>query len=185
MEQPSLNARVASLEWRLRRTRLLVAVFAALAIAAPLVAWRSAEPEVLRVRALIVVDERGRERVVIGAPIPEPAGRRIAPATGLAINDSAGAERFGLGLFPNGRVVMGFDAPPGTGDDRNRERITLVADSQGGAHIRFLDRTTRAKAFLRLAADNQVYLDLLDWQPGKIISRRIGFRGDTLIEEKR
>ncbi|MFN2564476.1 MAG: hypothetical protein ABR499_05625 [Gemmatimonadaceae bacterium] len=179
MDQPSLEARVASLERQLRRTRLLIASLASLAIAAPLAAWRSAEPEVLRARGLIVVDERGRERIVIGAPIPEPAGQRIAPSTGLAIRDTAGAERFGFGLFPNGRMVMGFDAPPGTGGGPHRERITLVADEQGGARIRFLDRHTRAKALLRLGTDDQVYLELLDWQPGKIVSRRMGFRGDT------
>lgn len=30
------------------------------------------------------------------------------------------------------RMVMGLDAPPGKGDDRNRERITIVADEDGG-----------------------------------------------------
>ncbi len=68
-----------------------------------------------------------RVRIFLGSPVPDPAeGRRVAPATGLVINDSAGAERFGLGLFPNGRVVMGFDAPPGTGDERNRPVATAA-----------------------------------------------------------
>ena len=186
MEQSPLEKRVASLERRLRKMRLLIATLTALAVAAPFVAWKTTPPEVLRVRGIVVLDEQGRERIHIGSPVPDPAeGRRIAPSTGLVINDSAGAERFGLGLFPNGRVVMGFDAPPGTGDERNRERITLVADERGGAHIRFLDRTTRAKAFLRLNADNEAYLDLLDWHSDTIVVRRIGARGDTLIAEAR
>jgi hypothetical protein len=37
---------------------------------------------------------------------------------------------------------MGFDAPRGKGDDRNGERITIVADETGGGYIRFLDRRT-------------------------------------------
>jgi hypothetical protein len=39
-------------------------------------------------------------------------------------------------------LVMGFNAPPGTGDDRNRERFTIVADEKGGAAIRLKDRRT-------------------------------------------
>lgn len=180
------EARVTALERQVRRMRFVVVLLATVAVAIPFVAWRSGQPEVIRVRGVIVVDEAGRERIFLGSPVPDPAeGRRVAPATGLVINDSAGAERFGLGLFPNGRVVMGFDAPPGTGDERNRERLTLVADQRGGAYIRLLDRTTRAKAFLRLDTDNEAYLEFLDWHENKIVSRRIGARGDTLVEEAR
>jgi hypothetical protein len=50
---------------------------------------------------------------------------------GLRINDPNGAERFGASYMEDGRVVLGLDAPPGTGDDRNRERINLVADEKG------------------------------------------------------
>ena len=38
------------------------------------------------------------------------------------------------------RVVLG--APPGTGDDRNRERVTIVADAQGGAYVRLKQPST-------------------------------------------
>jgi hypothetical protein len=37
-----------------------------------------------------------------------------------------------MSVLPNGSVVLGLDALPGTGDDRNRERITIVADQNGG-----------------------------------------------------
>lgn len=183
---PSLDGRLLLLERQLRRTRKILAVLIALTFVVPILALKSAHPEVLRVRGLVVVDERGRERIFLGAPVPNPsAGERIAPATGLVINDSAGVERFGLSLFPNGRIVMGSDAPPGTGDDRNSERLSLGADERGGSYIRFLDRTTRAKALLRLDDDNRVYIEFLDWQAGKIVTRRIGFGGDTRIHTKR
>src|SRR5436190_3752112 len=62
---------------------------------------------VLRVRALIVVDSAGRDRMFLGAPVPDPReGKRISPSVGLTVNDSAGNERFGLGLQSSGRFTM-------------------------------------------------------------------------------
>ncbi len=47
--------------------------------------------QVLKARGLIIVDERGRERIFIGSPVPDPKeGARRKPATGITINDPAG-----------------------------------------------------------------------------------------------
>jgi hypothetical protein len=186
MSDLHLARRVELLERQLRVARKLLAA----AMLAPLlivaIAWTGSAPEVLRVRGIIVVDAQGRERIHIGAPVPDPVeGKRISEGTGLTIHDTTGAERFGLNLFPNGRMVMGLDAPAGKGDDRNRERISLVADQHGGAYVRFLDRQTRAKAFLRLGDDDEVSLDLLEWKDRTIAMRRISFAGDTVVEEER
>lgn len=54
---------------------------------------------------------------------------------GMVINDADGYERFGLRLRDDGAVGMGFDAPRGAGDS---ERIHIVAESDGGACLRFL-----------------------------------------------
>ncbi len=183
----SLEERFAHLEHRVTRLRRINTALVAAALLVGVSAWRpAAPPPVLRVRGLVVVDDKGRDRIVLGAPVPDvKEGKRSAPGTGLVVNDTAGYERFGLNLFPDGRLVMGLDAPPHTGDDRNRERISLVADKAGGAYIRFLDRKTQAKAFLSLDDDDQVYLDLLDWDASTIRSRRVGARGDTNTVEKR
>jgi hypothetical protein len=58
--------------------------------------------EQLRVRALIVVDEVGRERVVLGAPIPDLAVGMVGlargrPANGLLIVDERGRNRVAVG----------------------------------------------------------------------------------------
>jgi hypothetical protein len=103
----------------------------------------------------------------------------------MVINDENGYERFGLGLQANGRMGMGFDAPPNTGDDRNRERINIVADEQGGASVRFLDRRTLVAGFLRLDTDNQLWLEFLDVQPTEVITRRIGFKGEETTRRAR
>jgi hypothetical protein len=120
----------------------------------------------------------------MGAPI---ADRNVAgnPRTGLIINDASGVERFGLGLQESGRLVMGLDAPPGKGDDRNRERITLVADENGASHIRFLDRTTSIPARLYLDEQNRVWLEFTGTQANEMVRRRIGFSGDETTRTPR
>lgn len=137
----------------------------------------------IRARSLIIEDAAGRDRIVFGAPLADPQGR-VSPTTGMRINDPQGAERFFVGLFDNNRVVMGFDAPPGTGDPRNRERITLVADANGGAYIRFLNRKTSVPGRLILDEDDRLYLEFNDTVDGKFTTRRIGFGGEQIIQPK-
>lgn len=143
--------------------------------------------QVIKARGLIIVDEKGRERVILGAPMPDPPneGKRINPAYGMMILDSNGYERFGLGLIDNGQMAMGFDAPPGTGDDRNRERLHFIADPKGGAMIRFLNRKTSVPGWIRLGDDDKLYLEFIDVQKdkNKVIKRRIGMDGEERLEE--
>ena len=85
----------------------------------------------------------------------------------------------------HGRIGMGFDAPPKTGDDRNRERINIVAGEKGGACLRFLDRRTLVAGFLRLDANNQLWLEFLDVGPTEVVTRRIGFKGEETTRTAR
>ena len=67
----------------------LLVVVAVSAITLPSVTAQG-QPEVLRARGLIVVDEQGRERIVIGSPVPDPReGKRLNPSTGMVITASA------------------------------------------------------------------------------------------------
>jgi hypothetical protein len=131
----------------------------------------------LRVRGLIVEDASGRPRVVVGPVDAQSSVRGV----GLRINDINGVERFGLSLKESGSMGMGFDAPPGTGDDRNRERINIVADETGGAFIRFLDRRTSVAARMSLDAQNQVWMEFSDYVQKPTISRFIGLTGDKTV----
>ena len=59
---------------------------------------QAAQPERLTVKRLAVVDEKGVERVVISAPLPEPIingkrGKRDSPVSGVMIYDPKGNER--------------------------------------------------------------------------------------------
>jgi hypothetical protein len=143
---------------------------------------------VLKTRGVIIVDDRNRQRVIIGAPVPDPpveGRKRVSPGHGMIILDPEGYERFGVGLMDNGQMGMGFDAPPGKGDDRNRERLHFVADNDGGAMIRFLNRKTSVPGWLRLGEDDKLYMEFIDVQKdrNKVIRKRVGFSGEETIEE--
>ena len=103
----------------------------------------------------------------------------------MRINDPNGIERFGLTLFEDGRMGMGFDAPPGKGDDRNRERINIVADQEGGSYIRFLDRRTLIAGRLVLSPDNKLWLEFLDVGDKEVVRKRLGFSGEETVREAR
>jgi len=176
-----IDSRIAGIERQCRQLRiaLVLVVIGALTLSAwttRTAAQQPANPQALRVRTLIVEDEAGQPRVVIGAPMPQ-SGNRV----GLRINDDRGVERLGMSLQPNGNMVLGFDAPPGTGDDRNRERITLVADQSGGAYIRFLDRRTSEAARIYLDPQNQVWTQFSDYVQKPPLVKRIGLSGEEVV----
>jgi hypothetical protein len=133
----------------------------------------------LRLRELIIEDAQGRPRIVMQAPIAEgPSSNRV----GIRINDPRGVERIGLVVTDAGNAVIGLDAPPGTGDDRNRERVTLVADNLGGANLTFKDRRTSVAARMLLTPSNQVWLQFSDFVAQPPTLRRLGLGVDQTIE---
>ena len=137
--------------------------------------------DVLRTRMLIIEDEQGRDRIVLGAPIPDPRNY-----TGMKILAPGGEEQFAVSLKGDGSVGMGFDTAPGVGDARNRERLNLGVTADGRAWFRFLDNETRAKLFLRTDDEEMPRLEFLDWsQEGKIVWRKIGFDGEEVVETER
>lgn len=142
---------------------------------------------VIKTRSLIIVDEQGRDRILMGAPMPDPPheGKRVSPSNGMMILDPEGYERFGVGLMDSGVMGMGFDAPRGKGDDRNRERLHFIADPEGGAMIRFLNKKTSVPGWLRLGEDDNLYLEFIDVQKdkNKVVKRRIGILGEETVEE--
>ena len=146
---------------------------------------------VIRTRGVVIVDEQNRERVILGAPVPDSpreardGKKRINPASGMIIIDPEGYERFGVGLMDNGQMGMGFDAPPGTGDDRNRERLHFIADKDGGAMIRFLNRKTSVPGWIRLGEDDKLYMEFIDVpkDKNKVFKKRLSFTGEETTEE--
>ena len=179
-----LQRRVQALEAQSRHQRVAsVVLLALLAVSIWMPrseAQQSSDP--LRVRSLIVEDASGQPRVVLGAPLPNDGRTRPSDfRAGIRINDPKGVERMGLTLNEQGALVMGFDAPPGTGDDRNRERVTIVADAQGGAYVRLKDRRTGVVSSWYLDDQNLGWLEFSDYSQPSTVRRRIGLKGEETI----
>lgn len=134
----ALEQHATRLDRRLEHTLygwLLTSAVFLLAAWAPSQAARSrkGETDVLRVRQLVIVDDKGTERVVIG-PVPDPQvrGKRLkrrSPATGLQVNDGSGNERAGLAILDDGSAVVGID------DEAGRERAHLYFMPGRGAGL--------------------------------------------------
>jgi hypothetical protein len=79
---------------------------------------------------ILILSDDGFDRIVMGDAVPDPnIGKRIAPATGIAINDEKGFERTGYGVLKmddgSYRVNLGLDSKRGT------EGIVLSVDDLG------------------------------------------------------
>jgi len=87
------------------------------------------------VSGMLVLDEHGVDRVVVGDSLPDPnIGRRIGSNVGMLINDDQGFERSGYGLLTvkgRDRVVLGLDTDQGT------EGVVLAVIDSGqiGMHV--------------------------------------------------
>jgi hypothetical protein len=180
------DSRLKSVERQLRATQVACLALGAALVALLLIGSSTDGHDEVRTEALVIVDEQDRERIVIGSPVPDPSGgKRISLTTGIVINDTTGYERFGLGLQQTGRMIMGFDAPPGTGEGGNPERINIVANNDGTAFIRFLDQNSLLKSRLFLNDENNVLLEFLEITPDSVRRRQIGFEGSEMVRQGR
>ena len=164
--------RLSRLESECRRLRVAVALLAVFGVATATTLHARAQQQasdILRARGLIIEDDAGRPRVVLGAPIPE---KRTTTRTGLKILDASGVERLGMNLLSNGSMVLGLDAPAGTGNDANKERITLVADEKGGVALTFKDRRTFVVSRMFLDSENRAWLQFSDFTQEPARTRR-------------
>lgn len=233
----TLEERVAKLERRLRSYQAL-ALIGVTAIASYACARASAEPQgrpvgatVLRARGLVIEDEQGHPRILLGAPVPVVPERkrkdptnglivlgadgadrlqlgnvggpqmggkvnpRVSPATGLMVNDAAGDERAGFGLFDNGQAGWGLDFPGGEGlvalvdparklaaivlqaeGDQNTQRAMLMTQD-GETTLDFSDASGKSRATLRAKAGAPVSLKAFDEQGAELM--------DVFAREKR
>lgn len=97
-----MRNRIEQLERSARYFKYGFAGWAALFLALTVAAFRPQEPsdEVLRVRGLVVVDEAGRERILIGAPVPV-ADHRVR-------TDPERVRETWAGRYPDPEQYMGY-----------------------------------------------------------------------------
>ncbi len=152
---PDLELRMQALEGRYRRLQMLLAVCAALGclwmLTGQTPAIRAQSSDILRVRGLIIEDENGRERILLGAPIPKVGARRRSdPVNGLVVLGEKGVDRVAV-AYPmpspqiGGRVNQRVAAASGISfNDQNGNergglgafddgRVTLGLDYENGA----------------------------------------------------
>jgi hypothetical protein len=137
--------------------------------------------EELTVSKLVVVDDKGVPRIVIGQDPPDT--QRISRATGITLYDPAGAERFGVGIMESGVVNMGFDAPVGVGNPM-RDRIGIGVGPKGDAYVMLIDNDTKVPVRLAADADGGGGVEFIDYNrdAGKVIVRRLNYSGEERHE---
>jgi hypothetical protein len=135
--------------------------------------------EILRARGLILVDEKGTERIVMGAPVPDPPqGKRVFPANGITFQDAKGKERGGLGILDDGRIVYALDSencdrvglfvfPDGragllVNDDHMNGRLLLQTEQDGTASLRFLDAAAKERMVLGMDKGGAASIQIKD-----------------------
>lgn len=118
------------------------------------------QSDTLRLRRLAIVDEKGIERVVLGAPVPEPIilGKRITrggPASGIILFDAEGNERSGYVTtdgYPNVLFTL---------DSLARQHVLFMTEPQGSTALWLWD-----------ANDNSFQLNVNDKAPRLKITRQ-------------
>lgn len=111
-----------------------------------------APDSVLRVRGLIVTDANGKDRVQIGAPLPDPLlqGKRYkrnGAVSGILMLDSEGNERSGYFTSDEpGTVALTLDTVAG-------QTAMFLANDTRGANLQMFDRDNQSSVRLLAVGD--------------------------------
>jgi hypothetical protein len=139
MNEEQILAQINVLENRQKRTYQVAGLLAIVMVGAIVFQSRQIRnlqnPQKLRVRELAVVDERGTERVLIAAPLPEPmiAGKRHkrgGVVSGIIISDATGTERGGYATGD------GYANAIFTLDGQGFQTVLLLAEPDGSTMFR-------------------------------------------------
>lgn len=142
---PDSQSYVLVLEKRYRRLMVLtICLIALMLVQTAYTVWatrrESTNGQILRARGLVITDEKGMERVVIGAPLPDPTilgkvYKRDGPVSGLIIADATGTERGGYVTDDQaGNALL-------TLDGRGFQTVLLLAEPDGATTFRLWDRS--------------------------------------------
>ena len=132
------------------------------------VAQKPGPDDVLIVRGLVVVDGNGRERVRLGAPLPDPVvnGKRLprkAAVSGVLIFDADGDERGGyVTSDKEGNAFLTLDAKTG-------QQALFLANRDGGAHLTVWSGADRNSNYASIRAVPTPFVELV--RGGKSIYR--------------
>ena len=125
--------KIQRLEWKVRLLTF-ASILSVLIIVACGWTFRQQQSDMLRVRQIVIVDEKGTERVWIGAPVPDPIiqgqrQKRSGPVSGIILLDAKGNERGGYVTSDgSGEVFMSLDS-------EKAQETLFLANPGGGAHL--------------------------------------------------
>lgn len=181
MDALNVEQRLAALERSVRRTRLVAGGLAFTLVVLAMVAFRqpgkvSAE---VRTRRLVVIDDSGRARVIIGQdPITT---QRQSRSVALLLFDRAGAERGGFGVTDEGAVGIGLDAPVGVGSSPTRDRVGLLVGPDGTAQLTIHDNNAHAVAGLQANSPSGSGVQVFKWDTSRkrLFTRTLTYDGDV------
>lgn len=139
MTETNAEMRITSLERQLRQQKRLFAGLTLIAGVFALAAFTQPSTNVIRTRGIVIVDDKGRERILIGAPIPAARNR---VRTDLARAESAWAKR-----FPDPKAYMRWYA-----DYRHTMHGMLVLDENGFDRLAIGDSTPDPNIGKRIGA---------------------------------
>ena len=128
---------------------------------------RQQQSDMLRVRQIVIVDEKGTDRVWIGAPVPDPVvqgqrQKRQGPLWGIVLLDAKGNERAGyVTSDTSGEVFMSLDS-------EKAQETLFLANPGGGAHLDIYD-----------GQNNLARIGVLNDQPTLMLRRS----GNTIFEQ--
>jgi hypothetical protein len=111
-----------------------------------------AQSQKLRLRELDIVDQKGRERIVIASPLPDPivngkAGHRIrVVSAAVQFKAPDGTEQGGIALSDDGSFMFGID------DETGRERAHLYYIPKRGSGVYLQGENSRETVSLLLPA---------------------------------
>lgn len=142
---PDSHSSDPTIEQRYRRLMLLtICLIALMFVQMVYTLWatrrENANGQIVRARGLIITDEKGTERIVLGAPLADPLilGRRHkrdGPVSGLVIADATGTERGGYVTDDQaGNALL-------TLDGQGFQTFLLLAEPDGTTTFRLWDRS--------------------------------------------
>ena len=185
MAEPQSNLIV--LEKRYRRLMVLtVCLIAAVLAQTAYTAWatRSSRTngEILRARGLVITDDKGTTRVIIGAPLPgasyfgkvQRSGPGRGSISGLLIVDATGTERGGYVTSDqeDGNALLSLDG-------RDFQTVMLLAEPIGSTTFKIWDQTH--SSVMMGAYENGPFLNLK--REGSLVSAQPP--GNALVSDPR
>jgi hypothetical protein len=145
----NLDAELSQQVRSLRRQVRVLQVGLLLLASTVLLAAMPAARDVIRAKGLIIVDAQGRERILLGAPVPSVTGRKVAATESLVFRSESGADRVILGESPS--PVIGGKVYPRIGAAWGMVLAGPAGDERGG--MTYLDSGRVAFALDRPTGD--------------------------------